>query len=409
MADIYASARLTIVAAAGEDADHGLPAVHEPPSDRIPYAIAGSIFLLPYPVPLRKEVLSESKWSTRAWTYQECFFARRRLFFTGTQIKYGCNRELRKSLPVGWIPSFPMESSEAYIYPHTGAKDMISAYTGRHLTYESDALAAIIGALNSLQDKTLRHIWGFPLNCLSDGVFLPLLWQHRNPCARRTHFPSWSPIAWTGQAVWLCPDIKNVDGIRVLKDHNGTSITLRALGKSHDDYESAPRYFKITAEMGRLRLIRTSVSVGKEKDVSEGILQGTFLAIPLDDNKEFILHEPAWDVEPSTLPLDLPILGILFRFGNHYGPVILLVRLHDQHYERVGILRLQSALNYCIQEVLHESRYLRFFRTDTGEFWHHDVGDLEGINDLDVKDTKFPIWHESNWQSNFIADTIMLG
>jgi hypothetical protein len=106
MADIYASARLTIVAAAGEDADHGLPAVHEPPSDRIPYAIAGSIFLLPYPVPLRKEVLSESKWSTRAWTYQECFFAKRRLLFTGAQVKYGCNRELRKSLPAGWIPPF---------------------------------------------------------------------------------------------------------------------------------------------------------------------------------------------------------------------------------------------------------------------------------------------------------------
>jgi hypothetical protein len=421
MADIYAAAHLTIVAAAGDDAEHGLPGVQTRFSDQSSLVYIGSIQLLRHPDPFRFGTLLESKWSSRAWTFQECYFARRRLFFTKDQVSYICNCSPKQWWPRGWIPFKELEDSRI----NDGlsrAKHIIAAYTGRQLTYESDALAAIVGALNTIDGGIIHHIWGLPFRCYLQpkeskesvpSVQLPLLWQHQQPCTRRYGFPSWSPIAWTGSVEWPYPDVSSPENICInISPQTTPPVPWNDVNLS-GDIESAPQQLEITSNMAQLRLIKTSLHAGQETAPQDEVAQGIFLAFPLRENLEFILHKPSWDIEPSKLNLRQPIIGIMFGYARLHtpleGPVILLVQNYGQHYERVGILRLDPMLNYCHELTLHEFKYLRFFQKDTGKFWHHDLGNLEHMNDLDVKDTRLSIWQQSTWESFFTKDTIILG
>jgi hypothetical protein len=422
MADIYASAHLTIIAAAGEDAEHGLPGVQTRLDGQSSPVLIGSIQLLRYPDPFRFDKLLEARWSSRAWTFQECYFARRRLFFTNGQVvSYICNSSSKRFWPPGWIPF--KESDD----PRTNdglsrAKNIIGAYTGRQLTYESDAVAAIVGALNTIDGGTIHHIWGLPFRCYSQlkgsegavsGVKLPLLWQHKQPCVRRAGFPSWSPVAWTGSVQWPYPDVTSPCGKYFEINPKTTPSTAWTEVDVSGDIESAPRQLEITSNMAQLRVVRTSLHAGDETASPDNVPQGTFLAFPLLQNLEFILHKPSWDIDPSSLDPAHPILGILFGSAKLHtpleGPVILLVQDRGPHYERIGILRLDPMLNYCHELALHEFKYLRFFQRDTEKFWHHDLGDLEHMNDLDVKDTRLSIWQQSTWESFFTRNTIVLG
>jgi hypothetical protein len=421
MADIYASAHLTIFASAGEDAGHGLPGVQTRSNDRSSLVFVGSTQLLRHPDAFRFDALLKSKWSSRAWTFQECYFARRRLFFTDDQVGYICNSSPKQFWPAGWIPFKELEHSRMND-GLTRAKNIIGAYTGRQLTYESDALAAILGALNTIDGGAMHHIWGLPFRCYSQlkrsgesvpGVKLPLLWQHEQPCTKRADFPSWSPIAWTGSVSWPYPDVTSPGCAHIrIKSQSVPPVAWTEVDLN-GDIETTPRELEVTSNMAQLRLIQTSLHAGEEMAPSDEVAQGIFLAFPLQENLEFILHKLHWDVDPRSLDPEQPILGILFSTVKSLtplqGPVILLVQDRGPHYERIGIFRLDPMLNYCHELALHESKYLRFFQNNTGRFWHHDMGDLEHMNDLDVKDTRLPIWHQRTWESFFKKRTIILG
>jgi hypothetical protein len=68
MGAIYSSAQLTIIAAAGEGPQHGLPGVSEARRTPMPYGeVVGSVALVVTSLPAIQEVF-ESKWASRAWT-----------------------------------------------------------------------------------------------------------------------------------------------------------------------------------------------------------------------------------------------------------------------------------------------------------------------------------------------------
>jgi Heterokaryon incompatibility protein (HET) len=100
---VYNRAVATIVAVAGEDSDFGLPGVDRRPRARqISVNLDGQIWISSSQNPV--EIIDKSKWSTRAWTYQEGVLSTRRLIFTNEQVYYECNamahREtVRYSLP----------------------------------------------------------------------------------------------------------------------------------------------------------------------------------------------------------------------------------------------------------------------------------------------------------------------
>jgi hypothetical protein len=90
MGKIYASAQLVLIAAAGEDPTYGLPGISRPRQGRLPLLFRfGSFSLMNTPWHLSITV-HESTWATRAWTFQEGFLSRRRLFFTNDGLLHVC-------------------------------------------------------------------------------------------------------------------------------------------------------------------------------------------------------------------------------------------------------------------------------------------------------------------------------
>lgn len=80
MHQIYQHADLTIVAAAGDSSDYGLPGMGSKRRHRQPYAVVGdNLFVSTLPDP--SFAIMKSKWMTRAWTYQEAVFSCRLKLF----------------------------------------------------------------------------------------------------------------------------------------------------------------------------------------------------------------------------------------------------------------------------------------------------------------------------------------
>jgi len=88
MGDIFGAADLTIVAAAGIDANHGLPGVQSTPRMKQPTLEMGNNVFLAFKHP--KAAIARSTWNTRAWTYAESFNSNRRLIFTEEQAYFEC-------------------------------------------------------------------------------------------------------------------------------------------------------------------------------------------------------------------------------------------------------------------------------------------------------------------------------
>ncbi|KAF2185417.1 hypothetical protein K469DRAFT_778124, partial [Zopfia rhizophila CBS 207.26] len=89
MDSVYKWSKFTIIAASGEDAQYGFPVVST--RRRLPRPsvdIDGHTLLAT--LPGLHAFLQDSKWSTRAWIYQERFFSNLCLIFTDYQVFYKC-------------------------------------------------------------------------------------------------------------------------------------------------------------------------------------------------------------------------------------------------------------------------------------------------------------------------------
>ena len=91
MNEIYANAQITLIAAAGSDAEYGLPGVGPRPRDLQSKHQVEDISLIQV-FPHSSHAVKSSKWATRGWTYQEGFLSPRRLLFTDQQVTYLCNQ-----------------------------------------------------------------------------------------------------------------------------------------------------------------------------------------------------------------------------------------------------------------------------------------------------------------------------
>ncbi|KAH7075190.1 heterokaryon incompatibility protein-domain-containing protein [Paraphoma chrysanthemicola] len=203
MNSIYRCANLTIIAAAGAGSQYGLPGVQPGSRDPQPRLVMhGTTWVSVLSHPGR--VVRESKWSKRAWTYQEGFFSRRRLIFTEEQVIFQCNSasccELSDPDPnaalysglldqstnmIGqhYMDSIPwgkdlFRSREVVItYPENDwlLLDRIEEYSHRELSFQEDALNAVGGLFASLNKHGAHapvgaltamapyQYWGIPL------------------------------------------------------------------------------------------------------------------------------------------------------------------------------------------------------------------------------------------------------
>ncbi|KAK4103153.1 HET-domain-containing protein [Parathielavia hyrcaniae] len=215
MTTIYEEAELTIVAAAGSGAGHGLPGVRSTLRSRQPKYVldSGSTLLSSLRDP-RYDILESDYW-TRGWTYQEGVLSNRRLVFTQSQIYWECrNMAAQESMAIPLLhqPSDGEDSDEAvmadfmitgvfkgdaysggfmsdrrenlimedneyridYGFPRyleatthaqlRGLNEHIRAYSKRRLTHDSDALPAFMGITGMYKRSSdLLLLQGLPL------------------------------------------------------------------------------------------------------------------------------------------------------------------------------------------------------------------------------------------------------
>lgn len=215
MDEIYANSTLTIVACAGKDPHHGLPGVTRPraglPGILIKYPLYEASWYL-QALPMAEDI-DQSIWASRGWTYQEALLSRRKLYFTDSQLYFEgvqsmqCEWAARSTnKPTGDAPRVLSQLD------HLGKPDQIykciNAYSWRKVSFESDALNAMLGIFAAFDHRhQVRHIWGMPYMSAHEGFDAgretrqPSLWFSLSfggflHNARRKAYPSWSWLGW---------------------------------------------------------------------------------------------------------------------------------------------------------------------------------------------------------------------
>ena len=347
MSSIYSAAHLTIIAAAGEDPSYGLPGVSGLLSHKThQHEVVGCTCLVtPGGTDQQYEEVEESRWFSRAWTFQECYSSRRRLFFTNRTVFYVCNSPDRSegiNVNSGFRRFYDCLPSNAdqIFYPDQSYQMFrrLELYTSRQLTYDSDALDAILSTLESFANFThpVYHIWAIPVYIpiyqagLPQIPFIALGFCHLQPCRRRHGFPSWSVLGWDGPAKWYNSESKvEMSGFSLVRSPASSGvISLLSYFMDHSSTNVAeqPRYIKTRvwgkpASFARL-----------EKSMGHGF-EGNFIALALSSDCELLL-EPYWD----TLPSDGSTL--LLTSLAHAPYTMLILEKDERCYQRVGIQRL---------------------------------------------------------------------
>lgn len=252
---IYKCADLTIIAAAGENREYGLPGVTNPRKHVLePFILetGPSQLQLTFGIfPRRKGPRQNGSWHTRGWTFQEALLSRRRLVFSESKMHFECkcHGQIQKEeygggesayIDNGGIEklnesgdyqticgkitlSTPLKI-ETNTVAHKGLVESLVTYielamqyTTRQLSFAKDGLNAFHGVANSLQrfDKPVYSIAGIPFvenrgedNLLAEAAFSTGLSWHsiggKMADASASHntddeFPSWS---WGNTQLW---------------------------------------------------------------------------------------------------------------------------------------------------------------------------------------------------------------
>ncbi|KAE8368143.1 hypothetical protein BDV27DRAFT_122844, partial [Aspergillus caelatus] len=211
MSHIYECAAYTIVALAGEDSSYGLPGVTKARSWNFKCITIGNTNITTLP-PGPDFCITQSKWYTRGWTFQEAMFSSRLILFTS----YGVHCSFRDKY--GWLLSKSEYNTrdEAFKLPRPGEYwSALAQYTTRDLTFPSDILRAFTAVLRSIYGDYTYY--GLPFQEIDDAV----LWAPNKvtsaPTSKRHGFPSWSwashcgPVSppdddrAAGLAIWALP------------------------------------------------------------------------------------------------------------------------------------------------------------------------------------------------------------
>jgi hypothetical protein len=230
---IYQHAYLTIIAAAGDDPEYGLPGIGGNVRNAQPLIRFGSRTLAC--ITYADYEILQSTWNTRGWTYQEGLLSRKKLVFTDTQVYYQCNgmhclEGLRAPLELLHTQNKTRMRDEvdiSRVFPHRTIgkqwytlEHRIAEYLGKSLTYDSDILNAfkcILAAHERRFSASTRILAGIPIPVnflsrthtesvfpISYGLGEGLSWSfyegNEETCIsklqRRSTFPSWTWLGW---------------------------------------------------------------------------------------------------------------------------------------------------------------------------------------------------------------------
>ena len=215
MDQLYRSATLTIVAAAGGDVWSGLPGVLPGSRSNLQSTESGDGITIVTALTDYVGAVARAAWSKRAWTLQERNLSPRLLVFTPRQVFWECNK-------AAWSEELQLECFDRQtrfelhhrnvmfkkppptLSPIQRYALLLWQYTPRQLTNQYDALNAVQGLLNDLEPVFPEgFFWGLP-----ESIFdTALLWAlcdfgifQQAPTPRRAMFPSWCWAGWQGGA-----------------------------------------------------------------------------------------------------------------------------------------------------------------------------------------------------------------
>ncbi|KAJ8126048.1 hypothetical protein O1611_g7590 [Lasiodiplodia mahajangana] len=224
MAETYAKAEFTIVAADGNDANHGLSGFGQGIAERQKH-------LIPFPSkPLIKGTMwtlgnsfssDSTVWSSRAWTFQEHVFSRRLLYIdkfvnwicASARWSEALSPPSHAAQPGTTEQNALLSGGKLFVIDWPSLKKyagMVEQYNLRQLTYESDAANAFMGLMTQMCE-------GFPAGFfggIPEFYFtICLLWQPKRVLLSRfddpkaSFLPTWSWLGWSGPLdlqMWTC-------------------------------------------------------------------------------------------------------------------------------------------------------------------------------------------------------------
>jgi hypothetical protein len=220
---IYSDAICTIIAAAGNGVEDGLPGVSSSnPRPKQPVATFKKCLLTGF---RGTDVdISSSTWSQRGWTYQEGALSKRRIVFTENQVYFQCHQAQwfeTLDTPVNFCKMFPPAFHiEPLDQQQDGAFRSITDYVHRTLTYRTDKQSAFQGMLNRWEARSspVFNFRGLPLFPVTNGgvgsryslidevlefktntdaLVHALTWNtEKAHHQREKDFPSWTWLGW---------------------------------------------------------------------------------------------------------------------------------------------------------------------------------------------------------------------
>ncbi|KAH6614061.1 heterokaryon incompatibility protein-domain-containing protein [Boeremia exigua] len=207
---VYNLATLTICAA-GEDAKSGLHGVTNG-SRKLRQAIIRYNEEVHLMVTRPAEFFVEqSRWNTRAWTFQERVFSRRCLIFVDERAFFQCRQSvmcedihMEDDISSNDSPMWSLEVKDAMDrifleHPIRQYLKFVQLYTQRELTYSTDRLAAF-SAIAARLSKSLNNTFcaGLPASHFDFALlWTPSKQQPRASPARIPSFASWAWAGWT--------------------------------------------------------------------------------------------------------------------------------------------------------------------------------------------------------------------
>lgn len=222
MGEIYARAALTLVVAAGDGVEQGIPGISLPREEQLSLKTERGLYTTSL---LRPDIeIGRSTWASRGWTYQEGLLSRRRLVFTPSQVYFQCrclHCHESISLPLCMASSVQL----GRVFPDTGplwrsgqVKEHIKAYLGKGFTDKTDRLDAFRGVLHRYlqMDLAVENFLALPLFdpkdfkiskvvSQTDRLAVALGWVLDRLTASEDadfsyrlagSFPSWTWLAW---------------------------------------------------------------------------------------------------------------------------------------------------------------------------------------------------------------------
>lgn len=165
---IFEKSALTIIATGSDSIHDGIHGVSVPREDQLSLQIGSEIFTTSL---VRPDVETKSsRWSSRAWTFQEGLLSRRRLILTPSQAYFQCRKmhcheslsmplQLASTVNLGRI--FPAHVNQSF----EDLRLQIAMYMEKDITRPEERLDAFKGVLNAFSQgsRGLTSLLGLPL------------------------------------------------------------------------------------------------------------------------------------------------------------------------------------------------------------------------------------------------------